>query len=153
MGGWGSLCLGNKMEEYRLNWITDCVAIGNYHEVRDAALLSGNGLRSVLSLDGTLSEYDPEDLGLEDILVIRLEDGPGNNLDTFHKAVIGLSELVTNSPPVLVQCHAGRSRSVVVVAGYLMQSLNITPEHAIAMIASKREINISQGLEDMLYLL
>lgn len=136
-----------------MNWITDCIAIGNCLEVRDAALLAGNGFRSALSLDGTLSDYDPEDLGLEDILVISLNDGPGNNLDTFRKAVTGLSELVTNSPPVLVQCHAGRSRSVVVVAGYLMQSLNVNPNQAIAMISSKREINIQDGLVDMLYLL
>ena len=133
-----------------MNWINDLVAIGNYLEAQNATFLSQNRFRSVLSLDGTLSKHDPEDLGLEDIVAFDLKDGPGNDPVTFRRAVMSLAELVTNSPPVLVQCHAGRSRSVIVVAGYLILSLKIRPIDAVAMIASKREINISQGLDDLL---
>ena len=38
-----------------MDWITDEVAIGNYLEAQDAALLMQHAFRSVVSLDGTLS--------------------------------------------------------------------------------------------------
>ncbi len=134
-----------------MNWITDRIAIGNYLEARNVVVLSQSGFRSILSLDGSLSEIDPEDLNLEEIVTFELKDGPGNDPSVFRKAVQNLIGLVQDFPPVLVHCHAGRSRSVIVVAGYLMQSLNIGAEKAIAIIGSKREINVSDGLKDLLY--
>jgi hypothetical protein len=56
-----------------MDWITVDVAIGNYIESQDVEFLSHNGFRSVLSLDGTLSRWEPEDLGLDEVVVI----GPG----------------------------------------------------------------------------
>lgn len=134
-----------------MDWITDDVAIGNYIEAQDVEFLSRNGFRSVLSLDGTLSRWEPEDLGLDEVVVIPLKDGPGNRADVFIGAVENLIDLAESFPPVLVHCHAGRSRSVIVVAGYLMQSLRIRPHEAIALIRSKRETCIQSGLEELLY--
>lgn len=139
------------MARLTMNWITNNLTIGNYLEARDADLLARNGIKSILSLDGTLSHVDPEDLGLEEIITVELKDGYGNDPSVFRKAVQHLIELVQDFPPVLVHCHAGRSRSVIVVAGYLMQSLNIGAEKAIATIGSKREISVSDGLKDLLY--
>jgi protein-tyrosine phosphatase len=135
-----------------MNWITEDIAIGDYLEAGDRNFLSLGRFRSVLCLDGSLSKSDPEELGLEEFVVVELKDGPGNDLRSFQKAVKSLIELVEDFPPVLVQCHAGRSRSVVVVAGFLMESLNIRPEEAVSKVARKREINISAGLEKHLQL-
>jgi protein-tyrosine phosphatase len=133
-----------------MNWITDAIAIGNYLEAQDAALLRQEGIGSVLSLDRTLQGRNPAELGLKAIEAVPLEDGPGNDARLFRRAVDALAGLVRDRGPVLVQCHAGRSRSAVVVAGYLMESLGIEADEALARVAAKREVAVTVGLERLL---
>lgn len=105
-----------------MDWITDDIAIGNYLDAQDAALLQREGIRSVICLDRTLQGKNPADMGLKIIEAIPLDDGPGNDVRLFHRAVDALTHLRKNAGPVLVQCHAGRSRSAVVVAGHFMRT-------------------------------
>lgn len=133
-----------------MDWIEQDIAIGNFVEAKDTELLERASIASALSLDGTLSGVRPQTLKLKKIEVVRLEDGPGNDLRHFKMAVSALDELVRTAPPVLVQCHAGRSRSVVVVAAHLMKRLGIDAPTALARVASKREISITPGLEELL---
>ena len=133
-----------------MDWIEQDIAIGNFVEAKDAELLENARISSALSLDGTLSGVPPQSLKLKKIEVVRLEDGPGNDLRLFRMAVSALDELVRTAPPVLVQCHAGRSRSAVVVAAHLMKRLAIDAPTALARVASKREIAITPGLEQLL---
>jgi protein-tyrosine phosphatase len=133
-----------------VDWIEQDIAIGNFVEAKEMELLEKASISSTLSLDGTLSGVKPETLKLKKIEVVRLEDGPGNDLRLFKMAVSALDELVRRAPPVLVQCHAGRSRSVVVVAAHLMKRLGIDAPTALARVASKREISITPGLEELL---
>jgi protein-tyrosine phosphatase len=133
-----------------VDWIEENIAIGNFQEAKDAEILQGIRIASALSLDGTLSGLKPQALGLKRIEVVRLEDGPGNDLRLFNLAVAALGELVRVAPPVLVQCHAGRSRSVVIVAAYLMKAFGLHAEAAVARVASKREISVTPGLERLL---
>ena len=134
----------------RLDWIEHDIAIGNFTEAKDAELLEKARISSALSLDGTLSGVLPQSLKLKKIEVVRLEDGPGNDLRLFNMAINALDELVRTAPPVLVQCHAGRSRSVVVVAAHLMKRLGIDASTALARVAARREIAITPGLEQLL---
>ena len=69
----------------------------------------------------------------------------------FRYAVDDLRRLVQLQPPVLVQCHAGRSRSAVVVAAYLMHARKLEPEEAVAAVAAKREINVTPALVELLH--
>jgi protein-tyrosine phosphatase len=133
-----------------MDWITDTVAIGNYLEAQDADLLRREGIASALSLDRTLQGREPAELALREIESVPLEDGPGNDPRLFRRAVDALEGLVQSHPPVLVQCHAGRSRSAVVVAGYLMRSQGIGSDEAVRLVAARRQIVISQGLEQLL---
>ena len=66
-------------------------------------------------------------------------------------AILDLERLCQASPPVLVQCHAGRSRSAAIVAGYLMRAHELSPVDAMARVAAKREINITSALVDLLH--
>jgi hypothetical protein len=134
-----------------VNWITDRVAIGNYLEAQDAEFLREHGFRSALSLDGTLDEGCAATLGLAEVACIRLIDGSGNDPRLFRRAIDTLVRLAGTLSPVLVQCHAGRSRSAAVVAGYLMQAQGMTPEQAIAWLAARRDISIAVALEIMLF--
>lgn len=133
-----------------MNWITDDIAIGNYLDVQDVSLLRKEGIVSVLSLDRALSEQDAEAMGLKAIEAVPLDDGPGNDPRLFRRAVGALRSLCQQNGPVLVQCHAGRSRSAVVVAGYLIMSLGIEAEESLARVAAKREIAVTSGLERLL---
>jgi len=134
----------------RLDWIESDIAIGNFVDAKDAELLKAALIASALSLDGTLSGVIPSTLGLKRIEVVRLEDGPGNGLRSFQQAVDALHILTQEAPPVLVQCHAGRSRSVVVVAGLLMKRLNLDAGSALERVGARRERAITPGLERIL---
>jgi hypothetical protein len=134
-----------------MNWITDQIAIGNYLDAQDVELLRREGIASILSLDGSLAGRVPSDLGVRKIAVVKLQDGPGNDRDTFFRAVDTLCRLVGASPPVLVQCHAGRSRSAVVVAGHFIKTRGIQPDEALRLVAAKRELQVMPGLDSMLW--
>jgi hypothetical protein len=133
-----------------MDWVTPSIAIGNHLEAQDKELLRRERIQSVLSLDGSLQGRRPANLGLVAIEVVPLDDAPGNDPRLFRQAVNALSALVRDRGPVLVQCHAGRSRSAVVVAGYLVVSLGIEPEDALAQVAERREIAVTKGLERLL---
>src|SRR5262245_22303772 len=133
-----------------MDWITADIAVGNYLEAQNASLLKEQGICSVLGLDRTLENHNGTALGLADMEVVPLEDGPGNDLRLFRLAVGTLERLVREHRPVLVHCHAGRSRSVVVVAAYLMNSLGIEAHEALELVAAKRPIAVTPGLERLL---
>jgi protein-tyrosine phosphatase len=61
-----------------------------------------------------------------------------------------LARLVAEQSPVLVQCHAGRSRSAVVVAGHLVRSHGVGAEEAVALVAARRAVNITPALLSLL---
>ena len=133
-----------------VDWITDDIAIGNYLDALDTELIRRENIGSALSLDGTLYAKEPSQCGLQRIEVVQLEDAPGNEPRLYRLAVRCLTELVREAPPVLVQCHAGRSRSVVVVAGYLVTACGLAQKEALTLVASKREIAVTAGLELLL---
>lgn len=80
---------------------------------------------------------------------IPLVDGAGNKPALLRKALSELDQAVADGMKVLVHCHAGRSRSVSVVARYLMESMGITAEEALTLIQQKRKIYLSQGIEEI----
>jgi protein-tyrosine phosphatase len=133
-----------------MDWITDDVAIGNYLEAQDVDLLRVHGINSIVSLNRTLQEKDAARLGLKAIASVPLEDGPGNDPRLFRLAVDAVEGLTNRAKPVLVHCHAGRSRSVVVVAGYLMRTQGLDADAALAFVAAKREIAVSPMVEALL---
>ena len=133
-----------------MDWITDDIAIGNYLDARDAALLQRHAFRSVVSLDGTFSAADAAGFGLSEVACYRLIDGAGNDPRVFGLAVDDLQRLASSQCPVLVQCHAGRSRSVAVVAAYLIRAKGMAVEQALAHVASKRPSNVTPALVKLL---
>jgi hypothetical protein len=133
-----------------MDWITDQIAIGGYQDAQDPDVLQAKAINSILGLTRTLQGANPALLGVKLVEVVPLEDGPGNEVRLFLETVDTLSRLVQEAPPVLVHCHAGRSRSVVVVAGYLMKSLGIGANEALDRVAARREVAVAPGLERLL---
>lgn len=132
-----------------MDWITDRIAIGNYLEAQDAELVQREAIRGILGLLPQPEGFAPP--GAIPFRRIPLIDGAGNDLFTFRLAVDTLATLLADAPPVLVHCHAGRSRSVAVVAGYLVLHGGMEPEAALALVTARRQTAVSPALEDLLY--
>jgi protein-tyrosine phosphatase len=133
-----------------MNWITDTIAIGSHQEAQDRELLRREGIQSVLGLITTLQGKAPAGLGLKDLAIVTLLDGPGNDLSRFQRAIEVLCRLEMESPPVLVHCRAGWSRSPAVVAGYLMRTKGLGAEEALADISAKRSISMVTEMKELL---
>jgi hypothetical protein len=133
-----------------MDWITDQIAIGDYREAQDGALLRQHGFCSVLGLISTLRGVVPADLGLKRIEVVELLDGAGNDSARFLRVVDLLKGLLAEAPPVFVHCRAGWSRSPAVVAAYLMQAQSLSADDAIAVVATKRTFTITPELRTLL---
>ena len=83
---------------------------------------------------------------------------PGHKLlqvgSSLHEGGCGIAEhyrfAVSDGERVLVHCHAGRSRSVCIVARYLMWKSGLSGKAALEIIKSKREIYLSPGIDELL---
>ena len=125
-----------------MDWITDQLAIGNF---LDAQSLPAD-IDAVLCLREDCCDGRTD----VDALCLPLLDGPGNDPSDIEEALDFIREVVTAGQRILVHCHAGRSRSVVVIARYLMQSRGLTAQAALDLIGSRREIYLSPGIEELL---
>ena len=133
-----------------MDWITDTIAIGTFLEARNHALRVAAGIRSIICLDAVLRDPDESSLDVDDYEVIDFADGPGNDPRLFDQAVRLVGVLSEQSPKLLVHCRAGRSRSVVVVAGYLMRERRWSCDEAITFIGGRRDIELTPGIEGLL---
>lgn len=131
-----------------IDWITPALAIGTRADAEALTASNPAGFRSVLSLDGPL----PNGAAGPTVrcLAYRLVDGPGNDASLFLRAVKAVGRLIANDAPLLVHCHAGRSRSPIVVAGHFQRTLGVGPDEALAMVRAKRGIAVTAGLEQLL---
>jgi hypothetical protein len=123
-----------------MDWITDMIAIGNLIDAEKP----DKRINHILCLKPDCCK------GRTDIKVtcIPLVDGPGNRRKLYKMAVNTIRSALEAKEHILVHCHAGRSRSVAVVARYLMEFEGLNRDQAIRIIADKREICLSDGIED-----
>lgn len=129
-----------------MDWVHGEIAIGHVHDSQNRGLLEAQGIQAILSLDGSAKGRSAEDYGVRELVALSLIDGPGNDPRHIQWAVDSLERLVDDSPPVLVHCHAGRSRSAVVVARFLMKRYGLSRDQALGQIAGRRDIQVSDGL-------
>ena len=123
-----------------MDWITDYIAIGNFVDAERPDPTIGHIL--CLKPDCCKGRTDV------DVTCIPIVDGAGNNPYSYRRAVDDIKQWASAKKKVLVHCHAGKSRSVVVVARYLMETRDISRDEAIEIIARKREIYLSEGIEE-----
>ena len=121
--------------------ITQYIYIGNFQDARGPL----EGFESVLCLADECE--DREDVALFHIPLI---DGAGNNPDRVAEALAVITDSVKAQQKILVHCHAGRSRSVTVVARWMMKNEGISATEAILRIKARRHIYMNPGIEDIL---
>ncbi len=135
--------------------VMDCVApkifIGNRVEANSREALERDLIRATICLDGCMKGIDAAPLGLAEIVVVPLSDGPGNSPLLFHHAVSELRRLVQCHERVLVHCHAGISRSAALVTKYLMVEETLPAEEAFRRVKQmRRQVALTPGIEDLL---
>lgn len=133
-----------------MDWITDTIAIGNYLDAEDGELRRASGIRSMICLNGQQRGVLPATLDLDALENYDLKDGPGNDPAIFQRALLSVGCFAARHPKLLVQCHAGRSRSVIVVAAHLMLTRGWEAEQALAFVTARREAAVTAGLDRLL---
>lgn len=124
-----------------MDWITDQIAIGD-------ALDAVNHAPQFDSILCLLSDCCGERTDIDGYCV-PLHDGSGNSREHVLAAIDFIAAQVENGLRVLVHCRAGRSRSVCIVAGYLIRHKGFSKKQAIFAIAEKRQILLSAGIEEI----
>lgn len=129
-----------------MDWITEHVAIGNF---RDAEAVTAEQVDAILCLRPDCSCEERDDV---DVLQVPLIDGPGNSRADVVEAVEFVRDCAGAGDRVLVHCHAGRSRSVCVVAAWLIAKTGRRRAEALHFVASRRTggIYLSTGVEQLL---
>ena len=129
-----------------MDWITENIAIGNFVDAKD---VTKSEVDAILCLIDDCCSEDNEEF---DVVVIPLVDAAGNDKRNFKDATDYIDDVVNDGDKILVHCHAGRSRSVCIVARYFMIKHKLTSHQALAKIEEKREIYLSPGIEEILKL-
>lgn len=126
-----------------MDWITPKVALGGIIDLSAAVQYP---VTAVLSLVVIPAVQVPSDI---DHLVVPLIDGAGNHSNDVKRAVSFACDFLRDGEPLFVHCHAGRSRSVVVLAMSLMRHYGISRGEALNMISRHRQIALTPGIEGM----
>ena len=125
-----------------VDWITEKIAVGDYVDAKEHE----TDVHANLCLK---SECCDESNTSVDELCVPLIDGPGNRAEDIEAAKRFIHDVVSCDEKVLVHCHAGRSRSICIVAAYLMKYENYTRAQALSHIRGRKEIYLSQGIEEI----
>jgi atypical dual specificity phosphatase len=124
-----------------MDWITEQIAIG---DALDAVNFAPQFDSILCLLSGCCEERTDIDG-----YCVPLHDGPGNSREHVLAAIDFIATQVENGLRVLVHCRAGRSRSVCIVAAYLMRHKGFSKKKAISAIAEKRQILLSDGIDEI----
>ena len=126
-----------------ITYVTDEIAIGDSQDARgitqdkfDAALCVAIDLDICDKVDPEVRSYNVRRHK------VGLYDGPGNHPMLFAAAVLTLDGLVNQDKRVLVHCHAGQSRSVMVASAWVAYKKRSSLEDALAQIMASRKISI-----------
>lgn len=128
-----------------MDWVLSNLAVGNFHDAEARDLC--NFVDTIICIRESCGCNAREDVS---VFSKPLIDGNGNRANDMAEILDHVHEALTHGDRVLVHCHAGRSRSVAVVARYLMVTQALTREQAIQKIRAVRDIQLTPGIESVL---
>lgn len=131
--------LKNLIDKY--NKIIDNLFIGNHESPTDTEFLKNNNIKLIINCTKNF-KYNLDD----SINMIRLNitdfNSPENNIIIASNInnILDIIDIYKNSNEgVLVHCHMGQQRSVMVVACYLMKYHKMTLDDASSYIKNRRK--------------
>lgn len=124
-----------------ITFITDEIAIGDSQDAKNAI---NENFDAALNVAIDLDIKDPPQDDSAKIRIKRhkvgLIDGRGNNPLTFAAAILLLHSLTQSNKLILVHCHAGQSRSVMVVAAWIAFKKLTSLDNALEQILPLRKV-------------
>jgi len=113
------------------------------HQITERIFISGSQIVPVAGVSATLNvavDLDRMDFNDGEYNKVGLIDGPGNMPGTLAAAVFTLNQMLERNNKIVVCCHMGVSRSVIVVATFLAwKSKTLTIDQAIGLVKTKHE--------------
>jgi len=111
--------------------------------------LKENGIDMIVSAVYGATAYHPFDFNYEKANLC--DTGDENIIKDFERLLPEIRQSILNGKGVLVHCMAGRSRSVSIVAAYLIKYHHMSAEEALKLMKQKRScINPNEGYRNQL---
>lgn len=120
-----------------LDFVTDRIAIGCHTDFH-LDHLRRHGIGGVLNVAKSLNVSRAITNELE-YNKVGLRDSEDNLHSSLHAAVLMVDQLLARHKKIMVNCHAGASRSVTVVALWLVLRQEMSWDDALTTIKSKRK--------------
>jgi len=123
---------------FEANEIIDNIYLGNINSVYDKKKLKEIGITDIISV---IEGFDPPYVNDFNYLVINAIDTETTNLSNcFNVSNEFINNVIENDRKILIHCTFGKSRSVTILAGYIISRFGMNPENALKAIKSKRNI-------------
>lgn len=128
---------------YGYNKILNHLYLGNINAARNINFIKNHNIKYIFNISNEIPNYFNT---LDNIQYINLHVSDDLAEQSIHKMYTNLYKLVLsldkyislNNGNILVHCYAGRQRSAVLIAAYLMYKKNMTPKEAYRYIIAKR---------------
>lgn len=137
-----------------MDFITNRLAIGNSNDARNVEMLFSKGIGGLLNvaIDLDISHFQSSSGGCGlsttsshkfplEYQKVGMIDGAGNDKTVLIAALYMLDNLLSRHDKVMVHCHAGVSRSSIVVASYLVhrRGIALDIDKAVEIVRRKRK--------------
>jgi len=130
-----SYSIGGSFEATK---ILDNIYLGGIDSANDYEALEKIGIKNIISVIAGFSPSYPDKF---DYLVLNALDTTNTNLlEYFDITYAVIDNAVENDKKILIHCIAGRSRSVTILAAYLIKKYGMSVKNAILSIKNKRSI-------------
>lgn len=129
------------IENAVMNEIVPHLYLGNEMDAKDESKLEKEGIHYILNVTKNIPFYTNPNNSKFVHKRIAVNDCVSQNLKQhFDEAIQFIEEAKRNKSKVLVHCQAGVSRSPTIVIAYLMQSMHLSMNEALAKVRQIRPI-------------
>ena len=133
------------------NKISDKIFLGNFQAAADKKFLTDNNIKAVLNCTKDVPNYFANNRNIE-YMKIPVDDSlKEKDFDLMYNYMPVICEFINKhvniqKNKILIHCVAGRQRSAIAVAAYLVSKHGLNPHQACSFILEKRPEAFHYGL-------
>lgn len=125
------------------NKIFDNLYLGNIDAARDLDFIKKNNIKYIFNISNGIPNYFEFNKDIKYINLYVADSLLESDINIMYKNLPNLVEklnecLENDNGNILIHCHAGRQRSAILVAAYLVYKFHMTPDEAYDFIIDKR---------------